>query len=68
MRFPTVVPPLQPEHIEQFRALYLKRFGVELSGEEGVGQLINLVAIVWYQQENLKHQEAATKASENEKR
>ena len=37
------MPSLTNEHIEQFQALYLKRFGVALSKEEALAKGTNLV-------------------------
>jgi hypothetical protein len=56
-RYTGDLPVPSPRHVQEFQELYEKRFGVSLSSEQALSQLINLLVIVNYRQHNFNHME-----------
>lgn len=56
-RYTGDVPAPSLRHVQEFQELYQKRFGISLSSEQALSQLINLLVIVNYRQHNLSHME-----------
>ena len=51
------VPLPKPEHIVRFQQMYAEHFGVQLSPEQALEQLMHLLVIVRYRQENARYQQ-----------
>jgi hypothetical protein len=49
------LPTPYPRHIEEFQALYKQRFGISLSSQQALPQLISLLLIANYRQQNAAH-------------
>jgi hypothetical protein len=50
-------PLPKPEHLARFQQMCEKQFGVQLSPEQALEQLMHLLVIVRYRQENARYQQ-----------
>lgn len=56
-RFPCDLPVPHPQHIERFKALCLRHYGLTLTDDEAHRALSSLLVLVKYQQANARFQE-----------